>query len=584
MKDLFAAALLAVILLGMAASAEAAWLIDPERFHISVHGELSCRDCHGDISEKGRHPDAAEVNRSLKDFFQPDQCAACHDDVTAEIAAGRHAGQEATSWQRFETCIECHDPHYEFRKIGDPAEQILSRPPKEKCSLCHEFQSKLPEFSDHDQQCLQCHLAVAGDGPQAVRKIAELCFHCHSGENRQDRSFPLIEEVRYASTPHSELNCLVCHPQAATFRHRDQVPGDCGQCHYPHAEKVAHDLHAAVSCGACHLNGAEPVRDPATRHILWRRPRRPDRISPIHQMQIPPDNTFCRNCHAPGNSIGAPAMVLPAKSVICMPCHASTLAAGDTVTVLSLVLFGAGMIFIGSVWFSGGGGTAGAGLKLAQSIRSVAGAVFSSRIGIIIGALILDGLLQRRLFRVSKERWLLHALIFYPFLFRFIWGVWALAASLAWPQWPSTWALLDKNHPLTAFLFDLSGMMVILGISGMIFRRVQKRSDAAFSGLPAADWPAYTLLGGIMTAGFVLEGMRMAMTGSPEGASYAFVGDAVSRLLAGFELTGIYGYLWYLHAVLTGAFIAYLPFSRMLHMVMAPVVLAVNAAEKAGKQ
>jgi nitrate reductase gamma subunit len=108
---------------------------------------------------------------------------------------------------------------------------------------------------------------------------------------------------------------------------------------------------------------------------------------------------------------------------------------------------------------------------------------------------------------------------------------------------------------------------------------LQKRSQAALSGLPATDWPAYALLGGIMIAGFVLEGMRMAMTGSPEGAPYAFVGDAISRLLTGFELTGIYGYVWYLHAVLTGAFIVYLPFSRMLHMVMAPVVLAMNAAD-----
>jgi nitrate reductase gamma subunit len=121
-------------------------------------------------------------------------------------------------------------------------------------------------------------------------------------------------------------------------------------------------------------------------------------------------------------------------------------------------------------------------------------------------------------------------------------------------------------------------MMIIVGVVGMIIRRVQKRSDAGFSGLPAADWPAYALLGGLILTGFVLEGMRMAMTGSPGGASYAFVGDAISRLLAGFELTGIYGYGWYLHAVLTGAFIVYLPFSRMLHMLMAPVVLAMNAA------
>jgi nitrate reductase gamma subunit len=122
-------------------------------------------------------------------------------------------------------------------------------------------------------------------------------------------------------------------------------------------------------------------------------------------------------------------------------------------------------------------------------------------------------------------------------------------------------------------------MMVIVGIVGMIIRRVEKRSDATFSELPAADWTAYALLGGIMIAGFILEGMRMAMTGSPGGAPYAFVGDAIGRLLSGFELTGVYGYVWYLHAVLTGAFIVYLPFSRMLHMVMAPVVLAMNAAD-----
>jgi nitrate reductase gamma subunit len=77
--------------------------------------------------------------------------------------------------------------------------------------------------------------------------------------------------------------------------------------------------------------------------------------------------------------------------------------------------------------------------------------------------------------------------------------------------------------------------------------------------------------------------MRMAMTGSPDGAPYAFVGDAISRLLAGFELTGIYGYVWYLHAILTGAFIVYLPFSRMFHMIMAPISLAINATSEIHK-
>ena len=98
--------------------------------------------------------------------------------------------------------------------------------------------------------------------------------------------------------------------------------------------------------------------------------------------------------------------------------------------------------------------------------------------------------------------------------------------------------------------------------------------------MPKIDWPAYSLLGGIIVVGFILEGMRIAMTGTQGGVSYAFLGYAVSRIFAGVSLTSIYGYVWYLHAILSGAFVAYLPFSRMLHMIMAPVSLALRAAGK----
>ena len=114
----------------------------------------------------------------------------------------------------------------------------------------------------------------------------------------------------------------------------------------------------------------------------------------------------------------------------------------------------------------------------------------------------------------------------------------------------------------------------------MIIRRKQSESAAPTVGLPKADWPANTLLGGIIIVGFILEGMRIAMAGTPGNVPYAFIGNAISRMLTGFELTGLYGYVWYLHAILTGAFVAYVPFSRMLHMIMAPVALALNASFK----
>ena len=129
-------------------TAEAAWLIDAERFHVAVHGELSCQDCHEDINEKTLHPDPANVNKALKDFFQPEQCTACHEEVAEEIAEGSHGGQEATAWQRFDHCIECHDPHYQVSGGDNDTIPDLNQPVAVKSSQSHESQAELPDFSD----------------------------------------------------------------------------------------------------------------------------------------------------------------------------------------------------------------------------------------------------------------------------------------------------------------------------------------------------------------------------------------------------------------------------------------------------
>ena len=158
----------------------------------------------------------------------------------------------------------------------------------------------------------------------------------------------------------------------------------------------------------------------------------------------------------------------------------------------------------------------------------------------------------------------------------------ALLGSLWIPEQSFVWRLLDKNDPTTGFIFDLTGILLILGLV-LSFIRGRRRSLKRVEGLPAQDLSALGLIGAVVLVGFVLEGMRMAMTGMPDGSSYAFAGYALATLFfEGANLTGIYGYVWYAHAVLTGAFVAYLPFSRLLHVIMAPIVLAVNAAADAG--
>jgi nitrate reductase gamma subunit len=137
--------------------------------------------------------------------------------------------------------------------------------------------------------------------------------------------------------------------------------------------------------------------------------------------------------------------------------------------------------------------------------------------------------------------------------------------------------MLDKNHPVHGIFFDATGLMIIIGAAVAVLRSVSGPS-AKLPAMPRQDRLASGLLGAIVAGGFVLEGMRIAMAGFPPGSAYAFVGDALGRFFFGVSgLEDIYGYVWYIHAVLTGAFVAYLPFSRMFHILLAPVLLAMNA-------
>ncbi|TET83225.1 MAG: hypothetical protein E3J46_12615 [Desulfobacteraceae bacterium] len=568
---------------------EASWLIDPGKFHVSAHGQTSCQDCHGDIGEKGLHPEPGDVNKKAAEFFHVDHCLSCHDNILEDLEQGVHGARQVSDSDRYLDCLRCHDPHYQLPLDKDQMAQFdPAKPIDEQCGACHREQSALPAFSDEDESCMACHRSVDPADPESQKKISRFCFHCHeqngtlAREMRRWPVYPIIEQ-EYESTPHAHIACTVCHPRALGFNHGEQQVGDCSQCHFPHDEKVAHDAHMAVSCEACHLNGVQPVRDPKSKLVVWTREHSPGQTFRIHDMALEPDETSCKRCHLKGNQIGAVSMILPAKSILCMPCHAATFSAGDTTTILSLIVFLVGIVMVLSYVLSGsmpGEADTGPLNKLFKLLWNAVRAVFSRKIFSIIKTMILDVLLQRRLYRQSGRRWLIHSLIFYAFVFRFSWGIVALIGSLWKPEWSSVWVMLDKNHPITAFLFDLTGIMVISGVI-LAFIRGWRTRSGQITGLPRQDRTALGLIAGIVAIGFILEGMRIAMTGSPAGSTYAFVGYWISTLFSDpLALTGVYGYIWYLHAILTGAFVAYIPFSRLLHIILAPLVLVFNGIPK----
>lgn len=370
----------------------------------------------------------------------------------------------------------------------------------------------------------------------------------------------------HAASVHKDVQCLECHVQAVEENHEALAAVNCRQCHAPHDEKVIHDAHTRVACKACHQKDGIPVAEPETGLVIFSGNILSGRKLSPHQMVAERGDSLCQKCHFKGNALGASSMILPPKGILCMPCHAATFSIGDRTTFLSLLIFGVGMSGMCVVWFSGG--------RIRQSAHALQGGLSP-----LMVAMVADVLFLRRLFRLSPCRWLIHALIFYPILIRFAFGALTLSLSLIVPDTDLARAMLDKNNPLQGMLFDLTGLMIFTGVAAVLFR--PKEGLQTIANLPKPGRTMTVLLGLIVLVGFILESLRIAMTGWPSGAQYAFIGYGLSLLLKSVpEITTIYGYVWYVHTILTGVFIALIPFTRMLHIITSPVVLMADVRSR----
>ncbi|MEW5911190.1 MAG: respiratory nitrate reductase subunit gamma [Thermodesulfobacteriota bacterium] len=267
--------------------------------------------------------------------------------------------------------------------------------------------------------------------------------------------------------------------------------------------------------------------------------------------------------------------MLPAKGLLCLPCHVASLGLPDWPSRIALAIFALGLLTALDFCL---GGVRGRGPHAQADGQPSSGLM--RRLVKGLEALLVDGLLQRPLWRHSPGRGLVHALIFWPFMVRLLWSLAALVLEGWWPQLPLTQAVIAKNHPAQALFFDLTGLMVLAGVAAAGLRRLVRPTRLP-SGLPQPDWVALGLLGGAMLLGFMVEATRLAMTGRPAGGQWAVAGWALSFLCSpGASLQEAYGYLWHAHAVAWCGFVAYLPFGRMFHLFTAPLVLALRGSER----
>jgi cytochrome b subunit of formate dehydrogenase/nitrate reductase gamma subunit len=432
--------------------------------------------------------------------------------------------------------------------------------------------------------CWKCHRQPNLNSNEGIMAAILLCMDCHGKKDVEKKvdGKPVslyIDEKEYGKTIHRRIACIQCHEDIATSPHKTTVI-ECASCHGYHGEGAAHDPHRRVNCEACHHESKEVMKDPKTGRIVLMTVKDgvPLKMT-SHRLADFKDKKTCEKCHFAENRLGAPIWVLPAKSLICIGCHSASIGLNDPVSIIALLLFLSGIALTLSFWFQGtvGDPSFSTHEKISYISEKVWQIIFSRKILTLLKVFFVDILLLRRILKESLSRWSIHSLIYLPFFLRFFIGLILLVLSIAFPMSQAVALLLDKNDPIIAFTFDFLGLCIIIGIVGATMRRFQSKPQKALA--TGQDFVVLGLIGSILLTGFVVEGMRILLTDIPASiALSSFLGYPLSLFLSLFPIRWevVYPYGWYTHALLTGALIAYLPFSKMFHILVNPLVFMIK--------
>jgi cytochrome b subunit of formate dehydrogenase len=288
--------------------------IDLERFESSVHGSLSCVDCHSAITELVHDSTPA-----------PAQCADCHDTEAEEYQQSIHGASHAMGASAAAVCADCHGTH-EMLSVSDPASAVFKMNLPKTCAKCHanegltdEYRLKYPEVSNHYLDSIH---------GQALLKlgliVAPSCNDCH-GVHDIKRSVDRDSPIHRANLTHT---CGKCHVTVESIfgesvHGRLMLKGDqrapvCTDCHTAH--DIEHPLNGHFkqvsdqSCGKCHEDRLKHYHE--TYH---------GKAMVLGRPNVAPEVAACYDCHGHHNILPGsdPASPLSSQNILetCQRCH-----------------------------------------------------------------------------------------------------------------------------------------------------------------------------------------------------------------------------------------------------------------------
>lgn len=203
-----------------------------------------------------------------------------------------------------------------------------------------------------------------------------------------------------------------------------------------------------------------------------------------------------------------------------------------------------------------------------RAVRLVLSRMFARALAVFLkDALYLSKLKDR-----SLLRWFMHLMILGGFLLMFALDLLVTLSMDILEYHPMIeeggWAKLWFRD----FGFEFAGVMMLIGLTIAAVRRFVLRPKMIRTELP--DAVSILFLLAVVLGGFLLEGMGIAggIPGHTSDMEYSFLGYAMSLAFPA-SSGDWYDAAWLVHGVMSALLIAYIPFSKLFHMVATPVAI-----------
>ena len=203
--------------------------VDGPVFENSVHGFLSCIECHEDLAGAEPYGHASDL--------APVDCAMCHDDVVNEYHESLHYYARDRGNVRAPDCGGCHGTH-DILPVSDPASPSHRGNIVDMCASCHSTGGLLTDQLVRLPEAARGYASsVHGQAQRRGIDTAAVCSDCHGAH--------LLKGVL---DPQSKINPI-------------NVSATCGQCHNDIRDQYDKSIHGRAlragivespTCNTCH--------------------------------------------------------------------------------------------------------------------------------------------------------------------------------------------------------------------------------------------------------------------------------------------------------------------------------------------